>query len=203
MRAKPVLARAAFCLAIGMGATTALAQNATTRVRGTVESLGGDALTVRTAEGESIKIRLAPDWQVSGVAKATLADIKPGAFIGVGARPQPDGTLNAVQVSIFPEASRGRGEGHRGWSVMPQATMTNATVADEVKAVDGAMLKLTYKGGEQRVAIKPDTVILKPAKAEKADLKAGAVVTVTAARQPDGSLSATRVTVAKGGARPF
>ena len=47
-----------------------------------------------------------------GVSKATLAEVKPGAFIGVGAMPQPDGSQRAIQVTVFAEIQRGLGEGH-------------------------------------------------------------------------------------------
>ena len=62
-----------------------------------------------------------------GVAKAALADLKPGAFVGVGAMPQPDGSQKAIRVMIFAESQRGTGEGHRPW-VQPGSTMTNATI---------------------------------------------------------------------------
>ena len=128
----------------------------------------------------------------------------PNASIGVGARPQPDGTLLAVQIFIFPEAMRGTGEGHRPWGVLPDATMTNATVAETVSRVDGANLVLSYPGGEQKVVITPEAAILMAAPAVASDLEPGAQVAMTASRQADGSYSTSRVTVAKAGAKlPF
>ena len=111
---------------------------------------------------------------------AKTSDIAKGSFIGVGAKPQPDGTLLAVQVVIFPEAMRGTGEGHRPWGVLPDATMTNATVAETVSRVDGANLVLSYPGGEQKVAITPEATILMAAPAEASELKPGAQVAMTA-----------------------
>jgi hypothetical protein len=107
----------------------------------------------------------------------------------------------AVQVFIFPEAMRGTGEGHRPWGVLPDATMTNATVAETVTRVDGASLVLSYPGGEQRVVITPEATILMAAPAETRELKPGAQVVMTASRQTDGSYSTSRVTVAKPGAK--
>jgi hypothetical protein len=36
--------------------------------------------------------------------------------------------LGAMAVTLFPQAMRGTGEGHRPFDFMPQSTMTNATV---------------------------------------------------------------------------
>jgi len=188
-----------------LGLTVAAqAQSPTTRIRGEVEKAEGDTLVIKTVDGASAKVALAPGYSVGGVVKATTADIKKGGFIGVGARPQPDGSLLAVQVFIFPEAMRGTGEGHRPWGVLPDSTMTNATVAETVSRVDGANIVLTYPGGEQKVAITPDANIIMATPAQTSELVAGAQVAMSATKQADGSFSASRVTIAKPGAQlPF
>lgn len=185
-----------------LGLTVAAeAQSPTTRIRGEVEKADGDTLVIKTVDGASAKVALAPGYSVGGVVKATTADIKKGGFIGVGARPQPDGSLLAVQVFIFPEAMRGTGEGHRPWGVLPDSTMTNATVAETVSRVDGANIVLTYPGGEQKVAITPDANIIMATPAQTSELVAGAQVAMSATKQADGSFSANRVTIAKPGAQ--
>ena len=171
-----------------------------TQIRGTVERLDGQSLTVKTQEGTTT-ITLAPNYSVGAVVKAAMADIKKGSFIGVGARMLPGGGLSAVQVFIFPEAMRGTGEGHRPWAVLPDSTMTNATVAETVSRVDGSSVTLTYPGGEQMIAITPEANIIMAAPAEAADLVAGAQVALTASRQADGRLSSSRVTIARAGAQ--
>ena len=70
-------------------------------------------------------VKLTDNAQVFGVVPATLASVKTGAFIGVGAMPQPDGSQKAIQVMIFAETQRGTGEGFRPWD-RPGTTMTNA-----------------------------------------------------------------------------
>ena len=188
------------CLILGL-TVAASAQSPTTRIRGEVEKAEGDTLMIKTVDGASARVALTAGYAVGGVVKATVADIKKGGFIGVGARPQPDGSLLAVQVFIFPEAMRGTGEGHRPWGVLPDSTMTNATVSETVSRVDGANVMLTYPGGEQKVAITPDANIIMAAPAQAAELVAGAQVAMTATKQPDGSFSASRVTIAKPGAQ--
>ena len=133
------------------------------------------------------------------VVKLTPADIKPGDYLGIGAKPQPDGTLRAIQVTRFPEAQRGVGEGHHAWGAMPDTTMTNGTVSSTVKSVDGPTLTVTYKGGEKELIIPADARVITYAPAEKTDLQPGAEVLITAAKHPDGTLTSARVTVSKNG----
>lgn len=186
---------------VTLSAAGVLAQTQPTRVRGTVERLEGQSLTVKTPEGMAVTVALAPNYSVGAVVKASMADIKKGSFIGVGARPQAGGGLTAVQVFIFPEAMRGTGEGHKPWAVLPDSTMTNATVAETVSHVGGGSVTLTYPGGEQTIAITPEANIIMAAPAEARDLSAGAQVAMTASRQADGSLSSGRVTIARAGAQ--
>jgi len=177
------------------------AQAPQTRIRGEVETIDGSTLTIKTMEGTQAKVALASGYSVGGVVKATTADIKKGGYIGVGARPQADGTLMAIQVFIFPEAMRGTAEGHKPWGVLPDTTMTNATVADTVSRVDGANIVLNYPGGEQKVVINPDANIIMATPAQTSELVAGAQVAMSATKQADGSLSASRITIAKAGAQ--
>jgi hypothetical protein len=174
----------------------------TVRVRGTVESLADNTLVVRAREGQSIPIRLADNWSISGIVNASLAEIKPGTFIGTAAMPQRDGGLRALEVLVFPEAMRGAGEGHYAWDLMPESTMTNATVSEAVQAVEGHTLTLTYKGEQKKVVVPPNVPIVTFAPAQKTDVVVGAPVFISTQRQPDGSLTASRVTVGLNGVAP-
>lgn len=196
-----ILVSSLFAAGLMLASSVSQAQAPGTRVRGEVEKLDGSTLTVKNGNDETVSINLAPNYSLGAVVKATAADIKKGSFIGVGARPQPDGTLLAVQVLIFPEAMRGTGEGHRAWSVLPDSTMTNATVSETVTRVDGANLVLTYPGGEQKVTIMQDANIIMAAPAEASELKPGTQVAMTASKQADGKLTASRITIAKPGAQ--
>ncbi len=106
------------------------------RVRGTIESVDGSTLTVKSREGADLKVHLADDTVVTGVAKIAMSEIKPGSYIGVSAMPQADGSQKALAVHIFPEAMRGTGEGFQSWDLRPHSTMTNATVAETVAGTD-------------------------------------------------------------------
>lgn len=175
----------------------------TVRVSGTVESFDGQVLAIKSEKLGEIKINLTGNAAVFAVSKATLADVKPNAFIGVGAMPQPDGTQRAVQVTVFAEVQRGLGEGHRPWDARPNSTMTNGAVAETVGGVDGPVLTVKYKDGEKKVIIPPDATILAYAVSDKSELKPGVGVAVLrAVKKPDGSLEADRVNVGRGGVMP-
>ena len=164
------------------------------RVRATIESVSGQTLSVKSRDGAVMKVELAPNAPVNQVVKASLSDIKKGDYIAVTAMPQPDGSQKASTILIFPAAMRGVGEGSRPWDFTPGSTMTNATVADEVTGVSGETVSVTYKGGQQKVAVSPATEIVEYKKASAADLKAGEKIFVAGAKKlPDGTLQAPNV----------
>jgi hypothetical protein len=189
---------AAAMLALAAGGTYAQ-QPPSMRVSGTVESFDGHVLAIKSAKLGEVKVNLTDNVAVFGVSKAAVDDIKPGAFIGVGAMPQPDGSQRAIQVTVFAEVQRGQGEGHRPWDARPNSTMTNGAVEQSVASVDGQVLRVTYKGGEQKIVVPPDAAILAYAVGDKAELKPGVhVAIIRALKKPDGSLEANRVNVGRG-----
>ncbi|KQO75875.1 hypothetical protein [Rhizobium sp. Leaf262] len=184
-------------------ATCVAAQAAdTVRVRGTVESLDGTTLSVKTREGANAKIMLKDGWQVSSVAKASVDDIKPGDYVGIASLPTASGGDGALEVLIFPAAMKGTGEGSYAWDLKPNSTMTNATVADAVKSVDGRTLTVAYKGKEKKISIPDGTPIVTFAPATASDIKAGATVFVPSEKATDGSMSSGRVVVGTNGVVP-
>ncbi|HEY4855498.1 MAG TPA: hypothetical protein VIH98_02325, partial [Xanthobacteraceae bacterium] len=139
---------------------------------------------------------------VYAAVKASLADIKPGVFIGVGATPQADGSQRAIQITIFAESLRGTGEGHRPWD-RPNSTMTNATVDTMVAGVNGQEITIKYKGGEKKIIVGPEAVIRAYVEGSRDELKPGANVSIfNAMRAPDGVFEAARVTVGRDGVVP-
>ena len=172
-----------------------------TRVRGTIEKVDGSVLTVKAGEAGELKVALADNAQVFGITKATIADVKPNSFVGVGAMPQADGSQKAIQLMIFAESLRGIGEGHRPWD-RPGSTMTNGTVDTTVSAVEGQVLTVKYKDGEKKIVVTPETVIRAYVAGDHSELKPGANVATFAAKKPDGSLEASRLTVGRDGVVP-
>lgn len=185
-----------------LAVTSALAQ-APVRVRGTIDSVNGSTLNVTARDGAKVTVKLANNATVVGVAKASLSDVKQGGFVGITAMPQPDGTQKAVEIHIFPEAMRGTGEGHRPWDLMPNSTMTNATVDSEVAISDGQKLVLKYKDGEKTFIVPADAAVVTFVPSSAAALTPGAKIFVVAgAKQADGTVLAPRVNVGLNGITP-
>lgn len=189
---------------VGASVLGALAQQSPTptRVRGTIEAVDGDILTVKSRGGEDVKLHMTSGMRIVEIVKISLADIKPGSFIGTTTVPGPDGRQDAVEVHVFPESMRGTGEGTRPYDLRPNSTMTNATVAEQVTGTDGQTLLIKYKGGEKKVTVGSDTPVVTYVPGEKTDLKAGAKVIAFIKQLPDGSFETNRVSVGREGLTP-
>jgi hypothetical protein len=191
---------------IALLALPAAAQNAPegtpTRIRGTVEKLDGQSLTVKSRDGQPLTIALAPNFTVSYVVKKTLSDIKAGDYIATTSTKGADGKNHAVELRIFPEALRGTAEGQFPWDSMPNSLMTNATVSGVTGVPQGQTLKVTYKGNESEIVVGPETEVFGYGSGDASLLKPGAAIFIVAQKKPDGSLSAARVTAEKDGVKP-
>lgn len=186
-----------------LAAASALAQKPQTQViKGKVAALEGSTVVVDQAKGGQAKVKLNDKAVVMTVGRASLAEVKIGAFIGVGAMPQADGSQKAIRVMIFPEMQRGTGEGHYPWKTpgsVPNSTMTNATVDTTVAGVDGQVLTVKYKDGTQKIVIGKDALIVSNIPGSMADLKAGVAITVPAAQvAADGTFQTSRVNIGRG-----
>jgi hypothetical protein len=186
-----------------LGTAASAQQPPTVRIRGSIESVDGTNLMIKSREGADMKVRLTDNVAVFGVAKTELSDIKEGSYIGVTAMPEPDGTQKAVAVHIFPENQRGASEGFRPWDQRAGSTMTNATVAQTVKGIDGQDILVKYKDGEKKVVVPPGTPIVTFVAGDKSELKPGAkVIIFSATKKDDGTLEANRVNVGRDGITP-
>jgi hypothetical protein len=172
------------------------------RVRGTIEGVDGDVLSVKSRSGEDVKLHMTGDIRVVGIINISLSDIKVGSFIGTTTVPGPDGAPNAVEVHVFPEDMRGTGEGSRPYDLKPNSTMTNATVEQSVVGNDGHTLVIKYKDGEKKVLVSPETPVVTYVPADKSDLKSGAKVIAFMKKLPDGSFETNRVSVGRDGLTP-
>ena len=185
-------------------AAGAFAQTPPTRIRGQIEKVDGDVLTVKARDGTMMNVKLAEKARITAMVKATPADIKTGSFIGVTAMPQADGSQKAIGLHIFMDAQRGVvAEGFRPWDREPGSTMTNANVETKVTGVDGDTITVKYKDGEKKVLVPPNTPVVAFAPGDMGDIKPGAMMIVMAAqKQPDGSFLAPAINVGRAGAAP-
>ncbi|MDP9929389.1 hypothetical protein J2X90_004759 [Variovorax paradoxus] len=205
-RISPALLASAALLAAGAPVlTSAQAASDPVRIRGTIVRVDAKTLVVQDRGGEVVSLARPADMTVSEVYPIKLSDIKQGSFIGTAAMPQADGTQKALEVVVFPEAARGTGEGHRPWDLLPQSTMTNATVADLAAAPKsvrgGQQLRLTYKGGEKTVVVPPDVPVVTFRPGTESLLVPGAKVLVNA-QEKNGTPTALRVTAGRNGFAP-
>ena len=191
-------------LMVAASSAYAIAQKAPvpSRVRGEIEAVDGDMLTVKSRGGEDLKLHMTSDIRIVGITKISLSDIKVGSFIGTTTLPGPDGMPTAVEVHVFPENMRGTGEGSRPYDLKPNSTMTNATVSESVVGNDGHTLLVKYKDGEKKVLVTPETPVVTYVPAAKTDLKAGAKVIAFMKQLPDGSFETDRVSVGRDGLTP-
>jgi len=181
-------------------ASVSAQQSAPVRVRGEIEKVDGNKLTVKTREGATVNVVLKDGAVIGGVDTAKLSDVKQNSFVGITAMPQPDGTQKAIEVHIFPESRRGAGEGHRPWDLVPNSTMTNANVEQLVTSVDGPMLTMKYKDGEKKIMVPNNATIVQFVSAEKSDLKPGAKIFVVAGTKlPNGDIETAASTSARTG----
>ena len=200
MKTSRILIAAALVSAFAVTTASAQAPQPPVPVIGQIQGVDGNLLVIKTPAGEQ-KVTLTNNVAVWGLEKASVSEVGKGAFIGVGATPQADGSQKAIRVIIFAEAMRGNGEGHRPWT-RPNTTMTNATVDTTVSGVDGQNIMVKYKDGEKKIVIGSDAVIRKYVAGDKSELKPGAHVGINANRQPDGSLQTARVNVGRGDVVP-
>jgi hypothetical protein len=180
-------------------------------VRGTITNVDGNTLEINERGGGPVKVHLADNAKVVSVAKANLSDIKPGSFIGTAATPRTDGTLQAIEIHIFPESMRGTGEGNRVWDLAPKSSMTNGTVAqrpdkvaeNKVNKVEGNSLTVEYGGGTKIVTATPGTRVVTLVPGDRSELKPNVKVFIAGAtKDAGGVLQADRITISRNGISP-
>jgi hypothetical protein len=183
-------------LALMLVSVSAMAQNV--RVRGTITSLDGDVLSVKTREGKETKLQLAPDAQVVTTKKVSADEFKPGSYVGVTSVKGPNGALVAKRVhALGPQVP----QMHGAWDSIPGSTMTNSSITGITKAGSGSELTLKNKDGEQKILVTPETEYYNFVPGTRADLKKGETI-FTGARVEGDKLLTQRVTVSKDGVQP-
>jgi hypothetical protein len=206
-----ILTATALAAALTVSAAYAQRQQQQTQLlNGTIERVDGNTIHAKGRDGSAITLKLADNAAVTAVLKATVADIKQGAYIGSGAVPQADGSQKSVEVHIFAQPQRDGGHHYAGWNGAPNGTMTNGFV--QPAGVVGAALAgagdpsflVKYPDGEKRIVVPANAHIVRYEAGNKGDLKAGASFrTQEAAIQADGTYTTSRINVGRDGARPF
>jgi hypothetical protein len=170
-------------------------------VRGTITALDGEVMKVHSNRGEELTVHLLPQTQVRGVTLANVADIKPGSYIGSAAVPQPDGTLKALEIHVFPPEMAGTGDGHRPFDLTSESTMTNGSVGDLVTS-NGRSMTVNYKGGQKTIVVPDDVPIVNLLPGDRSLLSPGVKIVLRAEKAEDGSLTAQSISAGKDGVTP-
>jgi hypothetical protein len=169
------------------------------RVRGTIEAVNGDVLSVKSRDGRTIQLHLTPDAQVVTAKKTTLQEMGPNAYVGVTSVKGPDGQLVAKEVhSIGPQVP----QMHGPWDSTPNSFMTNANITAAAQASGGNELTLKNKEGEHKILVTKDTEVVTFVPGSRADLKPGETIFAGARVESDGKFVTPRVAVSKDGVKP-
>ena len=192
-------------LALVLVAATALAPlnaafaQSTARVRGTITAVDGSVMAVKTRDGRDVKLALADNATVAVAKAARFEDLKAGDFVGATTTPGPDGTPVVVEVHYLSPTTA---EGQTSSDLMPNATMTNASVTG-ANVVNGKReITLQFKGATQKAVVPDSAAIVRTVPGTRADLVAGEYVFAVAQVGVDGTMTVPRVQVSKDGVRP-
>jgi hypothetical protein len=187
-------------LACNLAAAAAPATPVPARVRATIDAVSADSVDVTVKGGKHQTLKLAPDAKFMGVSLTDVGDIKSDSFIGSAAIPQPDGTLKALEVHVFPAGMKS-GEGSYDWDLTPKSTMTNGTVGSVVVS-SGRTITVKYPNGEKKIVIPADVPIVRLEPGDRSLLVKGAHAVFFTKTEANGSLTVTRGSVGKNGVVP-
>ena len=218
-----------FLLTAGLLVAPALAQAAAPapHVRGTVSSIKGDTVEIKTDDGKTEAVSLTDKTRFIGVTKSSIDYINKDSYIGTATK-DVGNKLIALEVVIFPEAMRGAGDGHYDWDPLPDHTlsggstvsstmtngnvsvaapaggkvnssMTNGNVSTSAASGGAKQLTVTYKGGEQQILVPPNVPVVMLQPGTRDELKEGSAVVVTTAKD---SNTATGIAVGLDGVTP-
>jgi Domain of unknown function (DUF5666) len=193
---------------LALTSVPALAQSASggqvgpTRLRSTIDAVSGDSLDVTVRGGNKVHVLVPANVRTTYVITAKLSDIQPNSYIGTAAAPQPDGTLKALEVHVFPPSMRGSGEGFRPYDLEGGgSTMTNGTVGSLV-GTSGRVATVKYGNEEKKVLIPDDVPVVSFEPTDRSALKPGAKVIINGQRSPDGTVTAASINIGKDGLTP-
>jgi hypothetical protein len=172
------------------------------RLRGTIDAVNGDSLEITRRGGKKVHVAVPGNVRTTYVIPAKMSDIKPNSYIGTAAAPQPDGSLKALEVQVFPPSMRGVGEGHRPYDLEGGgSTMTNGTIGTLVGTKD-RVATVKYGNEEKKVLIPDDVPVISYEPTDRTALKAGAKVIINGQRAADGTVTAASINIGKNGLTP-
>jgi hypothetical protein len=179
----------------------ALAQAPAGVARGTIESVQGNMLTLRTNAGQTETIELAPNWTVTVLKPVSIDAIKPGSFIGTAEMPQGHGTGRSIEVHVFPPGVK-MGAGHYSWNLRKGSMMTNGTVGKVTATRAGRVLMVSYPHGHRRIVVPRNVPIVEFANGDRSLAKPGIPAFLIVAKTKTGELASSGISIGENGAKP-
>jgi len=171
-------------------------------IRGTVERLNDHTLAVKSRDGDTVTVTLAPNFTVRTVVPIVLADIKPGDKVGITSIKGSEKARQAVEIHVLPSSLRNFRLSEYSWDLVPGSLMTNAEVALVSSPPQGGTIKVTFDGKEEEFAVPSGIPVVTYRKGDPALLQPGTTVFVFARKGPGGSLTAASVTAEANGVKP-
>lgn len=146
---------------------------AATRVDGTLQSVTATTLTLT----DGTTLQLIATTRTVRTDKATLADLKTGSFVAITAKQQPDGSLLASIVNVFP-ASTGANIPAGQRPLTDGNLMTNAPIAT-IDQVTGNTFTVTFSGTTAKVVLAPGATITRQLDVRPEEIPALTKISVT------------------------
>jgi hypothetical protein len=193
-RSGPARILAAVLLAVASPVALIAAPARLQTAEGVVSAADGAGLTMTARAGTTVRVALNAETRIIRRQTAKLSDIKPRDFIGVAAKREPDGSLTAVAINIFPPEYKGRvREGQ-----FPMETgnlMTNATVFQNVRRIEGRTLYLQFPEGTAVIQVPPTAEINRLTQVRVSDLRPGMKVIVRGTGTIETGMTAATITI--------
>ncbi|HEY7063592.1 MAG TPA: DUF5666 domain-containing protein [Chloroflexota bacterium] len=191
MPRRPTLARLPWllapfgaALALALGATPALGQDADQFVFGPVVELSGNQATVATQTGPVV-VALAPDTSYEQDTGGTLADVQPGEVVGVTGRPD-NNTLTAVEIHVFPTLMTVR----QAQTPMSGANAGNLMTNARVESLTDDVLTLNLADQLIPIRVTPATTVTHPAPVDASQVQQDTRIGASGPVGADGVLDA-------------
>jgi hypothetical protein len=151
------------------------------RVSGTIQRVDGDQVTLQSGE----RFAVTSDARIIRSVPVDPTTLQPGDFVAVTAKRQPDNTLLASIVNIFPDSMRGLGIGQRPMD--DGNLMTNATISDgpnlmtnaTIDTASGRSFSVTFPDGNDEVHLADDAKVNQFEAADTSALTTGASISAS------------------------
>jgi predicted lipoprotein with Yx(FWY)xxD motif len=140
-----------------------------TRVNGAIQGVANGKVTL--ADGSAFAIN--SSTQISRTVAGALGDLKAGDYVAITAKRQPDNTLLASMVNVFPATARGVANGQ--FPLTGGNLMTNATI----NQVTGTGFTVAFPGGGAKITLAADAKITRTVAADQSALTAGTNVSAS------------------------